>query len=44
MTIQADVPDFFIRQAIEVALCEGTTVDFIIAPLHEVPPLTERDK
>lgn len=31
MTIQANIPDFLIRQASEVAEREGTTVDSIIA-------------
>lgn len=31
MTIQANIPDFLIRQATEVAQREGTTVDSIIA-------------
>jgi hypothetical protein len=31
MTIQANIPDFLIRQATEVAQREGTSVDAIIA-------------
>jgi hypothetical protein len=31
MTIQANIPDFLIRQAAEVAQREGTSVDAIIA-------------
>jgi hypothetical protein len=31
MTIQANIPDFLIRQATDVAQREGTTVDSIIA-------------
>ncbi len=31
MTIQANIPDFLIRQATEVAQREGTSVDSIIA-------------
>ncbi len=31
MTIQANIPDFLIRQAADVAKREGTTVDSIIA-------------
>ena len=31
MTIQANIPDFLIRQAADVATREGTTVDSIIA-------------